>query len=119
MESSNLYLSNLTQEVYNIQEFQASIVRQFESDLSALKQQQLKNSVSSSAEEVEMEFQSIMTACENLYNSGIKMQATISHLEQELWSYKSQHNLTRPQLVTQLSAQFRQRPIINIEVSLT
>ena len=119
MESSYLYLSNLSQEVYNIQEFQASAVRQFESDLSALKQQQLKNSVSSSAEEVEMEFQSIITACENLYNSGIKMQASISNLEQELWSYKSQHSFTRPQLVSQLSGQFSQRPILNIEVSLT
>jgi hypothetical protein len=119
MESTNLYLSNLTQELYNIQEFQGSVVRQFESDLRALKQQHLKNSVSSSAEEVEMEFQSIITACENLYNSGIKLQASLTNLEEELWSYKSQHSLTRPQLVTQLSGQFRQRPIVNIEVSLT
>lgn len=119
MESSNLYLTNLAQEVYNIQEFQASVVRQFESDFSALKQQQLKNSVSSSAEEVEMEFQAVITACDNLYNSGIKMQSSLSSLEDELWSYKSQHSLTRPQLVTQLSSQFSQRPIVNIEVSLT
>ena len=119
MDSRGVYLSNLSQEVYNIQEFQSSAIRQFESDFSALKQKQAKTSVSASVEELEIEFHAILSACDNIYNSGLKMQASISNIENGLWNYKNSHSITRPELVNQLSSQFSQRPIVNLEVSFT